>query len=124
MSFRVVIKGDKDLVRLLSKAPEIFRAAVDRAGAELAARIANDARSICPYRTGRLMRSIYIQRVGAGSIPMWAVGAATPYARYVEFGTRFMAGRYFMRNAFLMVQPDINEVMREQIRAYWRSSLG
>ena len=123
-----MIKGDKELTRLLSKAPEIFQNAADRAGAELAARIANNAKIICPYKTGRLRNSIYYQRIGGSrggsTIPAWAIGADTPYARFVEFGTRFMAARYFMRNAFLQVQPDINNVIREQIREYWRSNLG
>ena len=125
MSFKISIKGDRDLVKLLNKAPAIFIEAADKACAEAASRIATNAKIICPYKTGRLMKSIYYQRVGGSrgglTVPAYNVGADTPYARFVEFGTRFMTPRWFMRNAFLQVQPDINGIMRKQILAYWRS---
>ena len=126
MSFKISMRGDKELSKLLSQAPEIFQQAADKATEEIASRISRYAFFMCPYKTGFLRNSIYFQRKGGGyggrSIPSWVVGAKAPYATYVELGTRYMEARPFMRNAFIMVQPDIPKIQKEQILAYWRSA--
>ena len=126
MSFRISMRGDKELARLLSRAPEILRQASDNATEKIASRIVDNAKFNCPVKTGRLQKSIRYSKATGGfggrSIGSWQIGAYTPYASFVEFGTRYMAGRYFVRNAFLMVQPDINRTLREQIRLYWRNA--
>lgn len=127
MSFKITMKGDKDLSRLLSEAPKAFQLAADAAAEQVCQRIKLYAEWLCPVKTGYLRSTIYYARQGGGyggrSIASFAVGAKAPYARYVEFGTRFMTPRMFMRNAFLMVRPDIVKIQNEQIMAYWRAGL-
>lgn len=120
------MRGDKELARMLSQAPKTFQMAADAALEQISARIARYAFWMCPYKTGYLRSTIYYQKAVGGfmgrSIGSWVLGAKAPYSTYVEFGTRYMEARPFMRNAFKMVQPDINKVLTEQILEYWRSN--
>lgn len=57
--------------------------------------IQNDARSRCPVDTGRLRASITVKRLPQGVV----VGSNVEYAGYVEYGTRHMAARPYLRPA-------------------------
>lgn len=59
------------------------------------------AKSLCPVDTGRLRSSITnrIARDGQGLVGI--VGTSVEYAVHVEFGTRYMVGRSFLRRALL-----------------------
>lgn len=76
----------------------------------------NMARARCPVRTGRLRDSIYAK------VRDWVIrlGAATPYAVYQEFGTRYVRARRFLRNAVEFRMPvlvnRINHVIDQAIR--------
>ena len=70
--------------------------------------IANRAWANAPYRTGRLKASIRVDRrdaagrfTSAGGVAICAfeVSANTPYAGFVEFGTRKMRARPYLRPA-------------------------
>lgn len=70
--------------------------------------IANRAWSIAPYRTGALKASIRVDRrddrgrftsAGNVGIASYEVSANTHYAGFVEFGTRKMRARPYMRPA-------------------------
>lgn len=67
------------------------------------ARRANAVRSaavgFCPVDTGRLRASIRWSIVRDGSGLAALVGSDVHYAAYVEYGTRFMAPRSFLRPA-------------------------
>jgi HK97 gp10 family phage protein len=65
----------------------------------LAGAVARDAQAAAPYRTGRLRRSITVERATGRDAGTVHVIAGAPYAGYVEFGTRYMAARPFMRPA-------------------------
>ena len=79
--------------------------------------IANDivirAKALAPVKTGRLMHSIY-----AHVSRDWVlkVGATAPYARYQEFGTRFIQPRAFLTQALLENLPRLSLVIAEALR--------
>ena len=95
VTFRTTIKYDR--------IPEItarFPGAVHKVIADTANSISEDAKFLCPVKTGALWGSIKTQINGASA----KVTASMEYAGYVEFGTYKMAPRAFMRPA-----ADINE---------------
>lgn len=63
--------------------------------------IENQAKELCPVKTGNLRRSIET-RFGesSGAKATALVGSAVDYAPYVEFGTSRMAARAFLRGGF------------------------
>ena len=126
LSFKIEIQGDKELARLLSNAPAFFRLVADEGCRLQTEQVVKTAKAICPYKTGALRDSIVSQKATGGfggrSIGSWAVKVGVYYGKFVEYGTRYMTGRYYLRNAFLMVKPDFNRIMSEQIRNYWRSN--
>ena len=71
------------------------------------------AKELCPVRTGRLRSSIY-GHVSRNLV--MKVGATAPYAKFVEFGTRYMAPRAFLTQALLENTPRFAVLIREAIR--------
>ena len=126
MSFKIEVRGDKELARLLSKAPQFFQMVADESCRLQTEQVVKTAKAICPYKTGALRDSIVSQKASGGfggrSLCSWAVKVGVYYGKFVEYGTRYMAGRYYLRNAFLMVKPNFNNIMSENIRNYWRSN--
>ena len=77
------------------------------------------AEYLCPVRTGYLRSTIYALIEG------WILklGASAHYARYVEFGTRFMrAVRFLSRAVELRLQSLVNAVNRAVGRAIREAS--
>ena len=95
VTFRTTIKYDR-IPEILARFPGAVRAVVAKAAYDTEA----DAKLLCPVKTGTLRGSIKTQIDGASA----TVTASTEYAWYVEYGTRKMAPRSFMRRA-----ADINE---------------
>jgi len=95
VTFRTTIKYDR-IPEILAR----FPGAVHKVIADTANGIKVDAQDLCPVKTGTLRGSIKTQIDGASA----TVTASTEYAWYVEYGTRKMAPRSFMRRA-----ADINE---------------
>lgn len=79
--------------------------------ANLAELIKETAKQIVPVRTGYLRSTIFAKT------REWTVkvGAHTRYAVYVEFGTRFMRGFYFLSRAMEMHFPQIIRLIGNSI---------
>ena len=67
----------------------------------LAYAIATGAKLKAPVRSGRLRSSIDVQRGEDAKGKYFDVGSYLVYAPFVEFGTRFMTPRAFMRSSIL-----------------------
>ena len=83
----------EELLRLYS--PEMARSLLhiyDQINIEEFQQAVVSARNRVPVRTGRLRDSIQILGWGPGWI---SAGATAPYARFVEWGTRYMRARPF-----------------------------
>ena len=80
------------LEEIKDKAEGFIEQGIEEAGRECVER----AKELVPVRTGRLRDSIGMRRIGAGKI---VVEAKAPYAGYVEYGTRYMKPRPYMRPA-------------------------
>jgi HK97 gp10 family phage protein len=85
------------------------------------------AQVYCPVDTGSLRDSIRIERGGEGK--QWRqvkvrcggyitnpnTGRLVDYAKYQEFGTKYIAPTYFMTQAFLEVRPTIAAMIQAGI---------
>jgi len=68
---------------------EVGEQIAERAGAQV---VANDMRQRAPVDTGALRNSIKVSSAEEGA----KVTAAVPYARFVQFGTRYMEAQPFI----------------------------
>ena len=99
----------------------------------VAEKVKNDAKDFCPVDTGSLKASIRKEAVARPASTVWEVGVRAggyvtnwktarkvDYAVHVEFGTRNMALRAFLRPALRMNQQAIRnavlEAMNDNIR--------
>jgi len=73
--------------------------------------IKNDAEKNAPVLTGFLRSTIYAQ------VKEWVlyVGAWADYAKFQEFGTRFISGLHFISNAIQSYWPQIRDFMARAI---------
>ena len=69
---------------------------LNKAVERIALLIEGEAKRLCPVRTGRLRASIHTGKIEEG---VYYVGTNVYYAPYVEFGTRKMAARPYLRPA-------------------------
>jgi len=95
--------------RLPEASAALHRAVVDQVKAstlDVQAR----AQAVVPVRTGLLRRSIHSVFENGGLRGI--CGPSVSYAPYIEFGTRHMAARPYMRPAAALVLPKFAEAIR------------
>jgi HK97 gp10 family phage protein len=87
-----------------------IRDQVARSGYDVQAR----AQAVVPVRTGTLRRSIttVIERGGLRAV----IGPSVDYGQWVEFGTRHMAARPYMRPAAALILPKFADAVRAILR--------
>jgi len=86
---------------LADVAPRAIRDAIERWTARVMMMAVQVAQGLVPVRTGALRASLYAQQSG---FARWEFGAWMHYAGFVEYGTRFMRARPYMRPAMRMVR--------------------
>ena len=96
MTMRIRLDGIDQLKEALNPEAtlEKVRRIVKMNGAELQAKAMRNA----PYKSGTLMRSIQLNIKNGGMTA--EVEAQAEYAPYLEYGTRFMEARPYMKPAF------------------------
>jgi len=93
--------------------PELHKAAVDEI-ARSAFEVEAGAKAVVPVRTGLLRRSIHTVFELGGLRAL--VGPSVFYGVYVEFGTRHMAARPYMRPAAAKTLPRFIDRMKAIVR--------
>ena len=83
-------------------------AVVRKAASDTAA----DAQAFAPVDTGNLRSSITVRTGGAGTLRAETIATAN-YAPYVEYGTRFMGPKPFMRPAQDRNTPDFYRALEQ-----------
>jgi HK97 gp10 family phage protein len=87
--------------------------------------IANEAKALCPVKTGTLRRSIITEITTSTSTRAIAsIGPTVDYGIYVEFGTRHMAAQPFMRPAFDSKQGEARDAMAAIASEYIGQAIG
>jgi HK97 gp10 family phage protein len=110
----VVIEGAAELAAALGRlseaaAGEALRAAVRSAGLL----VQNDAKTLAPYRTGTLRRSIHTEVEGDGQHAEASVGTDVIYAARLEFGFEGTdsRGRTYHQPARPYLRPALDQNM-------------
>ncbi len=106
------ILGVERVVSRLDRIKNRINAFVDSSVSEAGELCWRRARELAPVRTGRLRDSIRISRARRGEA---IVEATAPYAGYVEYGTRYMKPRPYMRPAAAEAVEKLREKLREII---------
>jgi HK97 gp10 family phage protein len=96
----------------LAAAPHELRVVANRVCDDMMSEVTERAKEIVPVRTGRLRNSIYRKKTGFLS---WEVGATMFYAGFVEFGTRYMRARPYLRPAVEEKMPEIREELKDAL---------
>ena len=108
----VDVYGIPELQRKLEQLDENLRVHVEEALASEVSGIQTLAQSLAPRRTGYLASTVYAERTGE-----WAfrLSARAGYARFVEFGTRFMRARRFLSRALELGMPNLVQRLNQAI---------
>jgi len=85
---------------------------------DIGRQIVTRARAYAPVRTGALRASIY--ETVTHDLQL-RVGAYVYYAIFQEFGTRYIAPRYFLTRAIQECLPLLSFAMQEAINQAWSS---
>ena len=96
----------------LAAAPHELRVVANRVVDEGMAKIEERAEEIVPVRTGYLRSTIYRKKTGFLG---WEVGALAFYAGFVEFGTRYMRARPYLRPAVTEKMPEVREELKDAL---------
>jgi len=96
----------------LARAPHELRVVANRVVDEKMSKVTGRAREIVPVRTGYLRSTIYSERTGFLG---WEVGASAFYAGFVEFGTRYMSARPYLRPAVEEKMPLVREALKDAL---------
>jgi HK97 gp10 family phage protein len=112
----VNVQGLPELQRKFELLDENLRVHVDEAlGSEVRSMQAT-AQSLAPKRSGYLASTVYAEKAGEWSFKL---GARAGYARFVEFGTRFMRARRFLSRALELGMPNLvrrlNQAVTESV---------
>ena len=99
----ITVSGMEELRRKINKLNSELKRKVNDELRKIGSLISERAKNLAPIRTGRLRSSIF-SRVEDWTLK---VGANAPYARYVEFGTRWIKPRHFMLRA---VQENTSKI--------------
>jgi len=89
-------QGILEMQRKLDRLDQAVSRRVDDALSREVSEMRMAAQRLAPMRTGNLASSIFSERTGECAFKM---GARTPYAVFVEFGTRFTHARRFLARA-------------------------
>jgi len=96
----------------LATAPHELQVVANRVVDEEMSRVTERAREIVPVRTGYLRSTIYSKRTGFLG---WEVGASAFYAGFIEFGTRYMRARPYLRPAVEEKVPLVREALKDAL---------
>lgn len=106
---KIRIEGLDELINKLENNKDLtpVKTVVKKHGASLQSKAIRTA----PFDTGTLRRSITTEVVDDGMTAV--IEPHTEYAQYVEYGTRFMEAKPYMRPAFAEVSPKfVNDLKK------------
>ena len=119
MSFPFILEGEglEEALKAFGSMDAKLRSQVHYALTEAVILAHQIARSLAPVRTGRLRSSIYWRASGFYLGEWVEFGASAPYAGFVEYGTRYMAPRPFMRPALERAMKHFEREVKRRLEA-------
>jgi len=109
---QIKVEGLEQVRDALARAPSTLKTVVQKVAEEEAPKIVERAKQIVPVRTGALRNSIYYRITGFLG---FEVGASMHYAGFVEYGTRYMRARPYLRPALEEKLPDVVDKIGETL---------
>jgi HK97 gp10 family phage protein len=121
VEMQVDVYGIPELRFKLDSLDQSMRALVDQALEFEVQAMQTRAQNLAPKRTGYLASTVFAERVKE-----WAfkLGARAPYALFVEFGTRRMQPRRFLRRALELGMPGLVQHVNQAIQNAIREASG
>jgi HK97 gp10 family phage protein len=108
--------GIVEFAEALKRMPEQLRERFSEVLGDIGRQIVTRARAYAPVRTGALRASIY--ETVTHDLQL-RVGAYVYYAIFQEFGTRYIAPRYFITRAIHECMPLLTFAVQEAINQAW-----
>ncbi|MEM1566734.1 MAG: HK97 gp10 family phage protein [Candidatus Bathyarchaeia archaeon] len=107
----ITVEGAENLQQALQRLDDAAQRNIQEHLERWAMEVREHARALAPVRTGLLRNSIYTKTSG------WTVkvGASAEYAIYVEFGTRHMQAKPFLRPAVEEHLPTLENAILEAL---------
>jgi len=109
----VEIKGMDRLKRMMARAPSVISKRLDTAIKKSIYQIQRNVIPITPVDTGMLRRSITLG-TSFGHL-QGRIRPTVNYAFYVHEGTRYMAGRPYLRQGLDQSMDEINNIFNKEI---------
>ncbi|MEM2281817.1 MAG: HK97 gp10 family phage protein [Candidatus Bathyarchaeia archaeon] len=116
----ITMEGAENLQQALRRLDDAMQHNIQENLERWAVEVHEYAKILAPARTGRLRSSIYSKASG------WTVevGASAEYAAYVEFGTRYMQAKPFLRPAIEEHLPVLETLILEAFdKAHMKAGL-
>ena len=114
VGLQVELTGWNELAEvLISIIPEL-QDAVKQAVQTVGERTLQDIRNFTPVRTGYLLSSESMEELGTWTFKIYA---RAPYAAYVEYGTRRMAGRFYMHRGLELHMFSLDSEISSAVQA-------
>ncbi len=110
---KIVIEGIEELERKLKALEDNARTGIVSALDAAALLVLRSAQQKCPVRTGNLRASL-TKEVSKDDLYA-VVGTKVHYAPYIEYGTRKMAPRAYLRPAYLEHEQDIRKMIHDAV---------
>lgn len=104
----VVVKSNR-----LPQMPALIRAAVVQEVSKATLQVEAKSKALTPVKTGTLRRSIHSVFENGGLTGL--VGPSVLYGKFVEFGTRRMGARPYMRPAAEQVLPGFADAVKRAL---------
>jgi HK97 gp10 family phage protein len=117
MSFEVT--GLDDLLQKLDQIVDKVDGVIDNALNDVGDNLLNKMKSTSAFsdKTGKLRRSIKKSEIiGEGTSKNIYVGANSPHAHLVEFGTSKMSAKPFIEPAYLQTKKENEKIIENHIR--------
>lgn len=105
---QIVVKSNR-----LPQMPALIRAAVVQEVSTATLQVEAKSKALVPVKTGALRRSIHSVFENGGLTGL--VGPSVSYGKFVEFGTRRMGARPYMRPAAAQVLPGFADAVKRAL---------
>lgn len=110
VSLRII--GLDRIAEGLAAAPHELRVVANNLVDERLGLVEERAEELAPVRTGWLRSQVYKRKTGFLG---WELGDLASYAGFVEFGTRYMSARPYLRPAIEEKMPEVREALKDAL---------
>ena len=99
---KIKVSGIEKIIKKIKNKPKKLEKDIDNEVKNCAINILRDSKRICPVNTGALRRSGRFEKIRemAYKVSYGGAGTGVNYAKFVEFGTRYMMAQPYLMPSF------------------------